>query len=70
VIPDEREGFLKRRFNEPMIHERIKQDKWKVITYNKLEKYSKLKKKTPKSFNKLCENLKDKGRNQTKIRDF
>ena len=38
IIPKQRVPFLKRKFSEPLIQQRMTVDKWDVITYDSIEK--------------------------------
>ena len=39
VIPDEREKMLKNKFEEPLLKERVDNDRWKIITYKDLSEF-------------------------------
>lgn len=38
VLPDDRSDFLRRRLREPMLAERIRQDKWQVVFYSAVDR--------------------------------
>lgn len=46
IIPEEREQFLARRLDEPLLKERLMSDKWGFIRYGDLENFSNKRKKT------------------------
>jgi len=58
IIPKQRLSFLKKKFTEPMIQQRISWDKWDVITYDAIDKLSDKKSFVIEDLSKNTEDLK------------
>ncbi|MHB8277397.1 MAG: DNA methyltransferase [Candidatus Humimicrobiaceae bacterium] len=61
VIPEERENFLNKKINEPMLAEYLKKDIWNLIFYNKLVEFYKEYKNKKVNLNEFVDIINKKG---------
>ncbi len=57
IIPKQRLSFLKKKFTEPMIQQRLSWDKWEVMTYDSVERLVDKKKLVVTDLNNSTEDL-------------